>query len=252
MKENYPLSKHEFAQKMKEKREKLYQMASEQLYITTQDEKAYLEFLHLLGIHGYNAVNTLLIQKQNPQATSLQDVARWKEKGLFIKKGEKGIGIFAPGKTYTKRDGTVGVNINVKYLFDISQTSAESIPLRQKESLEALGSAFQHKVKDSNQISKDGLGLQEYLRQLLISLCRSTTQVQQPFLIDSAVYALSCKYGIELNEDVSKQCISYFSGLNEKARKYELKQIKTIFDVADQRIQHGLYVYHREGESSER
>ncbi len=43
----------------------------------------------------------------------------------FISKGEKGILILEPGKQFTKKDGSIGVNYNAKKVFDISQTTAK-------------------------------------------------------------------------------------------------------------------------------
>lgn len=59
MEKKYPLSKKEFAEKMKEKRKKLFDIADRQLKITCTLQDKYLEFLRLLAIHGYDITNTL-------------------------------------------------------------------------------------------------------------------------------------------------------------------------------------------------
>lgn len=84
MEKQYPLSKKEFAEKMKEKRKKLFDIADRQLKITCTMPDKYLEFLHLLAIHGYDITNTLLIQDQHPDSVLLKDVARFREDGLYI------------------------------------------------------------------------------------------------------------------------------------------------------------------------
>lgn len=67
--------------------------------------------------------NTLLIAAQNPEATNLKDFKSWKELGVYIKSGEKGIYQLEPGSEFIRADGTVGTNFNVKRMFDISQTT---------------------------------------------------------------------------------------------------------------------------------
>ena len=76
----------------------------------------------------YSVGNILLLTAQNPNATHLADFGTWKNEGISIKKGEKSILILEPGKEYTKPDGKIGVNCNVKRVFDISQTDSHAIP----------------------------------------------------------------------------------------------------------------------------
>jgi antirestriction protein ArdC len=61
---------------------------------------------------------------------------RWKSLGRFVKKGEKGIAIFAPSKYKTKVETDNGEEKNVQqirgfravHVFDISQTEGEDLP----------------------------------------------------------------------------------------------------------------------------
>ena len=77
----------------------------------------------------YSVANAILIAVQRPDATKLDDGQGWNEKGVRIRKGETGMYLLAPGKEFTKRDGTPGVSYNVKKQFDISQTNAKQEPL---------------------------------------------------------------------------------------------------------------------------
>ena len=73
----------------------------------------------------YSVSNALLISYQNNEATYLADFETWKEKGVFVQKGERGITLLEPGNEFTREDGSTGFSINVKKVFDISQTNSE-------------------------------------------------------------------------------------------------------------------------------
>ncbi len=85
---------------------------------------------------NYSFNNQLLIFLQCPDATHVAGFHRWKSLGRTVKKGEKGIQIFAACKYRTKIEGENGDEqslqqvrgFRVAYVFDISQTEGE--PLR--------------------------------------------------------------------------------------------------------------------------
>src|SRR5688572_782234 len=52
--------------------------------------------------HNYSFNNQLMIFLQRPDATVVAGFSRWKSLGRFVKKGEKGLVIFAPCKYKTK------------------------------------------------------------------------------------------------------------------------------------------------------
>ena len=101
--------------------------------------------------HNYSFNNQLLIFLQRPDATQVAGFNRWKSLGRFVKKGEKGIAIFAPCK-YRQRDDSqeshsptsngdlesssgsdspqathVIKGFRVVHVFDISQTEGEPL-----------------------------------------------------------------------------------------------------------------------------
>lgn len=91
--------------------------------------------------HRYSLRNTLLIAHQCPHATHVAGFRRWLELGRAVRKGEKGIRIFAPIR-YRQRDPeqTDGdhverelVGFRLAAVFDVSQTEplpdAEPAPL---------------------------------------------------------------------------------------------------------------------------
>ena len=86
--------------------------------------------------HRYSFHNTLMIFLQRPDATSVAGFNRWKSLGRSVKRGEKGIAIFAPCKYKTKIETEEGDEktmqqirgFRVVHVFDISQTDGEEIP----------------------------------------------------------------------------------------------------------------------------
>ena len=82
--------------------------------------------------HKYSAGNVMLIMAQRPDASRVAGYNRWKELGRYVKKGERGIAIFAPVTYKIKADDdaefTRLVGFRVVYTFDISQTDGKELP----------------------------------------------------------------------------------------------------------------------------
>lgn len=82
--------------------------------------------------HRYSFNNTLMIFTQYPEATQVMGFKQWQKVGRQVRKGEKGIAIFAPCKY--KREDENGdekhylAGFRVAYVFDISQTDGEDLP----------------------------------------------------------------------------------------------------------------------------
>ncbi len=88
------------------------------------------------NFHKYSFNNHLMFFCQRPDATLVADFHKWKSMNRFVKKGEKGIGIFAPCSYRTKIETESGEEktfqqlrgFRVVYVFDISQTEGEELP----------------------------------------------------------------------------------------------------------------------------
>lgn len=86
--------------------------------------------------HRYSLNNILMISLQKPDATVVAGFNKWKSLGRTVKKGEKGIAIFAPCKYRTKVEDDKGDEKSVQqirgfrvvHVFDISQTEGEDLP----------------------------------------------------------------------------------------------------------------------------
>src|SRR5947209_14843625 len=106
--------------------------------------------------HNYSFQNILLIASQRPKATRVAGIRSWNELGRRVKRGEKGIMIFAPMIGYMS-SGSGGdqsqqsdartdkpeprlVGFRAVYVFDVDQTEGAELP--------ALGSTFAGEVGD--------------------------------------------------------------------------------------------------------
>ena len=74
-----------------------------------------------------------MIAYQHPGATKVADFSTWKEEDVSVKKGEKAITMLEPGSEFTREDGTTGFSVNVKKVFDISQTSSDNANMRHRK-----------------------------------------------------------------------------------------------------------------------
>ncbi|MGP1345538.1 MAG: ArdC family protein [Phycisphaerales bacterium] len=103
-------------------------------------------FLRVMGrFHRYSFGNILLIVSQRPDATRVAGFHTWRSLGRTVRKGEKGIAIFAPmrlkarkddtsvsGKASSARDDGVEdktfIRFRVVHVFDIAQTEGDPLP----------------------------------------------------------------------------------------------------------------------------
>jgi antirestriction protein ArdC len=106
--------------------------------------------------HNYSFQNILLIASQRPTASRVAGIRSWNELGRRVKRGEKGIMIFAPMIGYKRKVSDADQNqqsdartdkpeprlvgFRAVYVFDVDQTEGEELP--------ALGSTFAGEVGD--------------------------------------------------------------------------------------------------------
>jgi antirestriction protein ArdC len=84
--------------------------------------------------HQYSWGNIMMILAQKAEATQVAGVRTWNGLGRFVRKGEKGIAIFAPMR-FKADEGTAGrepederVSFRVVHVFDVSQTEGQPLP----------------------------------------------------------------------------------------------------------------------------
>ena len=113
----------------------------------------YAEYLKTMAkFHNYSFNNCLLIYFQRPSATRVAGFGTWKELGRYVKRGEKGIKIFAPcpykktveaeqtdpapwqtttepgGKPPAEKTEIIIPMFKVVTVFDVSQTDGKELP----------------------------------------------------------------------------------------------------------------------------
>jgi antirestriction protein ArdC len=106
-----------------------------------QDSDEYRSYLRTVSrFHKYSISNTMLIWLQRQHATHVAGFHTWLSLGRHVRKGEKGIRIFAP-MPYRKTVSTVdqetgiaddeevtGLRFRAVSVFDISQTEGDDLP----------------------------------------------------------------------------------------------------------------------------
>jgi antirestriction protein ArdC len=100
------------------------------------------EYLGAMGrFHHYSWTNTILIQSQRPTATRVAGYHTWRDLGRSVRRGEKGVVIYAPvvarndrgrpallpGERPLKEREVVG--FRAAYVFDVSQTEGKPLPV---------------------------------------------------------------------------------------------------------------------------
>ncbi len=118
--------------KLRAAHDKLQQAVAE--IVSGDDWKRMLQVVS--RFHRYSFNNHLMIFLQRPDATVVAGFNRWKSLGRFVKKGEKGIAIFAPCKyktTVETEDGDEKTlqhirGFRIVHVFDICQTEGEALP----------------------------------------------------------------------------------------------------------------------------
>lgn len=115
--------------------------------ITFTNSDTWKEYLNTMAkFHNYSMNNTMLIYLQRPDATYVAGFQKWKKTfHRYVKKGEKGIRIFAPiTKKVTNEDTNETEKIysfKTATVFDIKQTDGEPLP-------EYINDSFNHHIKN--------------------------------------------------------------------------------------------------------
>ena len=154
-----PFDREAWAQQKREQRQELYNLIEEMLEKTLADPSALSDYLNMQARLGKTSVaNTLLMIAQKPNATFISGFDDWQKRGRSVKRGEKAALVLEANGEYERSDGTMGVNFDVKRVFDISQTYGKPIRERTappiKTALKAITTNVPVPVKLSEGISQ--------------------------------------------------------------------------------------------------
>lgn len=154
-----PFDREAWAEQKREQRQELYDLIDEMSEKTLADPSALSDYLNMQSKLGKTSVaNTLLVVAQKPDATFIANYDDWQKRGRSVKRGEKGTLVLEANGEYERPDGTMGVNFDVKRVFDISQTYGK--PARErtnppiKTALKAITTNVPVPVKLSESVSQ--------------------------------------------------------------------------------------------------
>lgn len=154
-----PFDREVWAQQKREQRQELYDLIEEMSEKTLTDPSALSDYLNMQARLGKTSVaNTLLVVAQKPDATFIANYDDWQKRGRSVKRGEKAALVLEANGEYERPNGTMGVNFDVKRVFDISQTYGKPIRERTappiKTALKAITTNVPVPVKLSEGISQ--------------------------------------------------------------------------------------------------
>lgn len=154
-----PFDREAWAQPKREQRQELYDLIEEMSEKTLTDPSALSDYLNMQARLGKTSVaNTLLVVAQKPDATFIANYDDWQKRGRSVKRSEKAALVLEANGEYERPDGTMGVNFDVKRVFDISQTYGKPIRERTappiKTALKAITTNVPVPVKLSEGISQ--------------------------------------------------------------------------------------------------
>lgn len=117
------LSPEEYKEKKKAEKAAVYQMLDDTALEVVQSPEKFRGYLDVQSrMDRYTANNALLMYKQFPQASQVKEFDDWVSEDVKINKGAKTFIILDPYE-YTKKDGTIGIDFNLKRVLDVSQTN---------------------------------------------------------------------------------------------------------------------------------
>lgn len=264
------LPKDQYAKMKMEQRQALYDMAQVQCKAIVSNENVYLQYLNLQSRLDYTVTNTMLVFAQMPNATMLKDNEHWRENNSYIKKGEKGIRILEPKGDYTRADGTIGTNYDVKSVFDISQVNTKlkyeepkvsprniisglvydtTVHIKEVPSIRE-GKSVAYSSDTKTIFYASNLEPNELIQGLAREFCYAEFDYQyggmdydkDRLFIESSAYMLCKKYGIEVKDtSFVSDVVEYFEGMDSKNVKEELSNIKNLCDDVSNRVERGIY-----------
>ena len=157
-----PIDKQAWAEKKQAERQQVYELIDETADGIAKDGDLFKTALDVMArFDRYSVGNVLLIAAQMPEATKLADFDTWKQNRTYVRKGEDHIKILEPGEEFQREDGSMGVNYNVKRVFDISQTSSKVKPAKVQHDMRLLLKAMLNNAPCVVEISEkvpDGVG----------------------------------------------------------------------------------------------
>lgn len=215
----------------------------------------------------FSVRNAILILCQQPDMTEPGDSEAWKRKGAQIKRGAVGVMIFVPGKQYTKPDGSLGTEMDIKTLYDVTDTTAKRTPVPtahydQRLLLKAVIRTAPCAIAPSEKVTRqrraayalsentifvhvgmppDAL-FQALAEQIVMrrSVERGATEESSGFAGYCICYMLCKRFGVSTDFYRFEDIPDFFSALDEKRALEELKQYKDVYQEMSEEMEKTL------------
>lgn len=130
---NKKYNKEEYAKFKKDEKTQIYELIDKTTNSLVKSKENLIRYLDTQSkFDNYSVGNALLVMAQMPSATILRDGKSWNSIGGYLKRFAKPVKILEPGDNYMREDGSVGVNYNVKKVYDISQVILKQKPINMK------------------------------------------------------------------------------------------------------------------------
>ena len=249
-------------------REEAYALADKTALSICEDGKRFCEYLDIqCRFENYSATNALLILAQIPKATSLKEKSSWIEAGHSINENATPISIIKPGKSYQRDDASYGNYYNVHSVYDISQTDApvpvkasvnyderllltaliskRPVPIEMSDNI-ANGAVYDNETKKI--FVKKGMEGPDVFRSVSLALARAEmAQNKKEYTTDTAAFKSYCvsymlckKYGIDISGYDFSRVPEELNGMDEKALRSELNEIRDTFKTISTRMEKAL------------
>lgn len=262
-KESKPFDKDAWIEKKRQERADAYELLDKATGEIARDGEKFRDYLNTQSrFDRYSVSNAILIACQHPGATKVADFKTWSENGVSVKKGEKAMIILEPGNEYTRDDGSTAFSINVKKVFDISQTTdadreaARKVPdartaikalinlteckITMVESLKA-GSARYFPDKNTIYIVR-GLEADEIFRALTREITvakyseRGVDRSDCDFAAHCSSYVLCERYGFDTGDFNFDNVSKRYEGMDNKAIRKELGDMRSAANELSQQL----------------
>lgn len=257
----------EWAEKKRAERVAAFELLDTATREMMQDSEKFRDYLNVASrFDRYSVSNMTLIANQMPQALRLADFDTWKDNDVSVKKGEKGITILEPGNEYTREDGTTGFSVNVKKVFDISQTSeaenySEPRKVNERVAMKALIASTPYDIRMTNDLPevmalympedkaiyiRQGLEPDDAFRSLAneIAVARADkngiSRNDAGFTAYCVSYILCEKYGFDTGNYNFDGIEKHFEGVEPKEARNQLDKVRDIANDISQEMSRNI------------
>ena len=261
----HPYNKDAWLANKKQEKADAFAMLEEATKALAEGPEAFMTYLETQArFDRYSVSNCLLIAKQKPDAVKLADYNTWKENNIQVNKGENGIVILEPGNEYTREDGTTGVNVNTKKVFDMSQTdAADSIDENKSYDIRKVLKALMaespvdmkiaddlpetvqgtYKKEDNAIYIRRGMDGNNIFRTMAYEICLVKMEQKgdsNAYVAQAATYLLCQRFGINDMLPNFKNSPQFFAGKDAKAVRADLERMRSLANEISQPMMHTL------------